>query len=305
MSSFIITSDWHLRSQRPRCRLDDNWLETQKTALTHIATYAENYKADVIVIGDIFHSTNETTNEVIGLVQEFASILEKKKRRLYILAGNHDLPQHNIENIYRSAFNILLNSKNIFHLDQIKINDGKFEYSSSKISAANFGADENFDADIVFKHILCFPENEKIPPSDKIVKPSELFAQFKNARYIFTGDYHRQFVFNKGKTKKLVNPGCLLRQAADMIDYEPSVILFDFETGEYEVCPIPDDEKLVTDEYLEREEERNQRIEAFIERIKENEQVTFDFIENVYNLMKSNNIGKEIKDVILELMENT
>jgi DNA repair exonuclease SbcCD nuclease subunit len=283
--------------------LDDNWLETQRAALACLAAYAGQYKADILVIGDIFHSTNETTNEVIGLVQELALLLNKIDRRLYILAGNHDLPQHNLDNIHRSAFQILLNSKNIFHLDQLKLNDGKH---SVKVSAANFGADDVLDAEIVFKHILCFPENEKIPPSDKIVKPSELFTQFNNAKYIFTGDYHRNFVYTKGKTKKLLNPGCLLKQAADMIDYEPSVFLIDFENGEltYKTCPIPDNEKLVTDEYLETEKERNSRIEAFIERIRENGQVTFDFIENIHNLMKNNEIDNEVKKIIMELTEN-
>jgi DNA repair exonuclease SbcCD nuclease subunit len=304
MSKYIITSDWHLRSQRPRCRLDDDWLATQKKALLQVFAYAKKYDADVIVIGDIFHSTNETTNEVIGLVQEMALSLAAVHHKLFILAGNHDLPQHNLDNIYRSAFNILLNSKNIYHLDTLKMDDDKY---TLKVSASNFGADDVLDADIVFKHILCFPENEKMPPSDKIAKPSELFSQFTLAKYIFTGDYHKQFVFNKGKTKKLFNPGCLLRQAADMMDYEPSIFLIEFNNGEltYKSYLISDDEKLVTDEYLEREEERNNRIEAFIERIKENGQVTFDFIENVHNLMKNNKIDTEIKNVILELMENT
>jgi len=305
MSKFIITADWHLRSQRPRCRLDDDWLETQRNALTLIANEANEYEADVIVIGDIFHSTNETTNEVIGLVQEFALTLETTNQKLYILAGNHDLLQHNLDNIHRSAFNILIHSKNIYHLKQLDIWHNE-EFNKMRISASNFGADDKLDAEIVFKHVLCFPENEKIPPNDKIVKPSELFAQFENAKYIFTGDYHRQFVYEKGK-KKLLNPGCLLRQAADMIDYGPGVFFIDFENGKlkYEILPIPDDEKMVTDEYLEKEEMRNNRIEAFIERIKENEQVTFDFIENVHNLMKNNKIENEIKNTILELMEAT
>lgn len=303
MSGYIITADWHLRSQRPRCRLDDDWLETQRNALEQIINYANEYEADVIVIGDIFHSTAETTNEIIGLVQEVALCLERSGKSLYILAGNHDLPQHNLDNIHRSAFNILLNSKNIYHLDQLKIN----RQANNEVSASNFGADDNLDAEIIFKHVLCFPECATLPPSDKIVKPSELFAQFENAKYIFTGDYHRQFVHAKGKTKKLLNPGCLLRQAADMIDYTPSVFLIDFAGGEltYETLPIQDDVKLITDEYLEKEEMRNNRIEAFIERIKENEHVTFDFLENVHSLMKNNKIEPEIKAAILELMENT
>jgi DNA repair exonuclease SbcCD nuclease subunit len=300
--AYILSADWHLRSQKPRCRLDDDWIDTQRNALRQIAAYSRQYRADVIVIGDIFHSTNETTNEIIGLVQEFAGLLADSKKSLYILAGNHDLPQHNLDNIRRSAFHILLNSKNIDHLDRLKINDGEY---SLKISAANFGADDVTDAEIVFKHVLCFPENERTPPGDTIVKPSGLFAQFPSAKYIFTGDYHRQFVYTKGKTKKLLNPGCLLKQSADMAGYEPAVFLIEFENGElaYKTYPIPDNEKLVTDEYLETEKMRNSRIEAFIERIKENEQVTFDFIENVLTLMENNKISTEVKNTILELIE--
>ena len=304
-NKYIITADWHLRSQKPRCRLDSDWMETQKMALCLVYNIAVQNGADVIVIGDIFHSTNETTNETIGLVQEFALLLRKANLKLFILAGNHDLPQHNLDNIGRSAFQILLNSKNIYHAQDCQLS---FYRDKVKISASNFGDKDDMTADIVFKHILCFPENAKLPPSDKIVKPSELFEQFSNAKYIFTADYHRQFVYKgKKKDQMLLNPGCLIRQAADMIDYEPSVLLIDFEDDKliYKVCPIVDNEKLVTDEYLEKEEMRNSRIEAFIERIKENGQVTFDFIENVHNLMKNTKIDKEVKDIILELMENT
>jgi len=303
MSRYIITADWHLRSQRPRCRLDEDWIKTQKNALNQIAKYARENEADVIVIGDIFHSTNETTNEIIGLVQELAAqLFEECGKSLYILAGNHDLPQHNLDNIHRSAFNILINSKNIFHIDKLQINN-------NYVSGSDYGADDDGEVSIVFKHILCFPENEKLPPNNKIVKPSELLKQLPNAKYIFTGDYHRYFYFTKNK-RALLNPGCLLRQAADMIDYNTVVVLIDFNGDTkneltHSVLPIVDDEKMVTDEYIENEVMRNSRIEAFIERIKENEHVTFDFIDNVHNMMKNNKIENNVKDIILELMEQT
>jgi len=299
---YIITADWHLRSQKPRCRLDEDWIETQRTALNSIVMYAAENKADVFCIGDIFHSTNETTNEVIGLVQEFALMLSDSDLSLYILAGNHDLPQHNIDNMNRSAFNILLNSKNIYYIGHLTPK----AFNNYKVSAANFGESDSGDADIIFKHILCFPENMKIPIfNNKIVRPSELFQMYANAKYIFTGDYHRQFVY-KNKNKMLFNPGCLLRQAADMIDYEPSVFLIDFDEPDfgYRICPIPDKEKMVTDVYLENEKERNFRIEAFIERIKDNKEASFDFIENVHAMMKKNDISKDVKNTIYELMEN-
>ena len=33
---YIVTADWHLRSQKPRCRLDSDWMETQRKALSRI-----------------------------------------------------------------------------------------------------------------------------------------------------------------------------------------------------------------------------------------------------------------------------
>jgi len=303
MTNFILTADWHLRSQRPRCRLDDDWLETQKKALDQILHYANEYHAGVICIGDIFHSTNETTNEIINMVQEFAIELQHIGGEFLILAGNHDLPQHNLENINRSAFQILLNSINVSEIQQLN-----HRVDIGSVSASNFGdIDKDLDADIIFKHVLCFPENAKLPPNVKITKPSELFQQYKNTKYIFTGDYHRQFDYKKNINKILLNPGCLLRQAADMIDYEPSVFLITFDNGilGYHSLPIKDDEKMVTDEYIETEKERNARIDAFIERIKDNKSITFDFLENVHNLLKSNDIKDDIKNIILELMENT
>jgi len=297
---FILTADWHLRSNKPRCRLDEDWLDTQRNVLNQIYVYAKKHKANVFVVGDIFHSTNETTNEIIAMVQNFAYGLAEFNRSLYILAGNHDLPQHNLDNIGRSAFQILLGSVNIFHM-RLRVWEGD---ESMTISAVDFSEENSQEARLLFKHILCFPEKAWVPPGAKVTKPSELFAQYGNAQYIFTGDYHQSFSYKKGN-KKLFNPGCIIRQAADLINYEPSVMLILNDNGELlaERLPIEDPANLVTDEYLEREEERNTRIDAFIERIKENGEITFDFLENVHNALKGNKIDPNVKAFILKLLE--
>ena len=33
---FILTADWHIRATKPRCRKDENWMETQRNALNQI-----------------------------------------------------------------------------------------------------------------------------------------------------------------------------------------------------------------------------------------------------------------------------
>jgi len=291
-NNIILTSDWHLRSQKPRCRLDENWLLAQKNVLDQIASHARERKADVVCIGDIFHSANETTNEVIGMVQTFAQDLSGFGKSLYILAGNHDLPQHNIGNLHRAAIGLLFKSRNICH-----IKDYPFK---ARHSAADFDCEDDAEAEYVFKHVLVFPEKERLPPGARAAKPSELFARFKNAQCIFTGDYHKSFISRIGK-QRLFNPGCIMRQAADMLEYRPSVIYFESYDA-YERLWLDDGEGFVTDEYLEREEERAGRIEAFIERVKSNGDITFDFLENVKSRMAENRLDHGIVNAINELL---
>lgn len=101
----IISADWHIRATRPRCRKDEDWIETQKKALLQLASISEQKNATVMVVGDIFHSNSDTSFECIQMVQKFSDDVSG----MYILAGNHDLPFHNSENLNKSAIGVLLN----------------------------------------------------------------------------------------------------------------------------------------------------------------------------------------------------
>ena len=112
----IITADWHLRATRPRCRKDSDWMGSQRKVLRQIVDFSWDNDLDVFVVGDIFHSNSDASFECIWMVQRMAELLEKEDRSLYLLAGNHDLPFHNIDNLDRSAVGILLKSNNIYHI---------------------------------------------------------------------------------------------------------------------------------------------------------------------------------------------
>ena len=91
---FICTADWHIRATRPRCRIDENWIETQVKVLRQLAKISDERNAPIIVVGDLFHSNSDTSFECINMVQKLADYLGE----LYMLAGNHDLPYHSSEN---------------------------------------------------------------------------------------------------------------------------------------------------------------------------------------------------------------
>ena len=294
----IITADWHIRATRPRCRIDEDWIQTQQKALDQIVQISNKRGASVFVVGDLFHSNSDTSFQCIQMVQDVALELGS----LYVLAGNHDLPYHSSENIEKSAIGVLFNSSHIFQIrdffESWKWNtDEKISYSAS-----NFDKQDYVNAKFVFKHILCFPDVKSMPPNVDAITAKELLEKFPNAKYIFTGDYHHNFHYEKNG-RHVVNPGCLLRQAGDMKDYQCGVYYVDTDKEVVEFIPIIDSEEFVDDSYIIKQEERETRIENFVDKLKDTKSVSLDFINNVENAMLENNIQGELRDKIEQLLE--
>lgn len=294
---FICTADWHIRATRPRCRIDNDWQETQRMALAKVMKVAIDKKSPVLVVGDIFHSNSDTSFECIQLVQQMAD----KLGGLYILAGNHDLPYHSSENLDKSAIGVLLNSNNV-HLIKDYLTKWNLEQEYPYIiSAGNFDEKDDERAEIVFKHVLTIPSEDK-PDFVGCETPESLLEKFPNAKWIFTGDYHHNFHYEK-KGRHVVNSGCLLRQASDMKNYQCGVYFVDTDENIVEFIPIIDNEDLIDDSYILQENERNERIESFVDKLKKTKGVSLDFIDNVQNEMKRNKFESELVQVVDELLE--
>lgn len=281
----IITADWHIRNTRPRCRIDEDWIKTQQRALNQIAEICENKNAPLMVVGDIFNSNSDTSFECINMVQKLADYIGG----IYILAGNHDLPYHSSENIDKSAIGVLLQSENVF----------KIEDYSDEFSAPNFDEERNSML-YMFIHTLTIPSKDK-PEFIECETPESLLEKYPTAKWIFTGDYHKNFVYKKDG-RYVINPGCLIRQVSDMKDYQCGVYFVDTEKEIIEFIPIIDNEELVNDEYIIRENEREVRIESFVNKLKDVESVSLDFIDNVEKALLVNEIDEKLKDCVKELI---
>lgn len=288
----VISADWHIRSNLPRCRKDENWYKTQERALKQIRVFANKNDCPVFVVGDIFHSLGETNFYCIQMIQKMAKKLDNG---LYILAGNHDLPFHSSENLDRSAVGILLQSDGIG-----EIKDYFSNIEIMDVSAENFDG-ETKDAEIIFKHVLCFPDMKSLPPNVDAMTAKDLLEEYPSAKWIFTGDMHKNFHYEKNG-RHVVNPGCLLRQAVDFKNYNPGFYYVDTDTNTVEFNLIIDSEEFIDDSYILREKEKEERIEAFANKVGEVESVSLDYAENVKNAMLSSDLSKELKETIEELM---
>lgn len=286
----IITADWHLREDKPRCRIDEDWIGTQKKALERIYTEAGNRNYNVYVVGDLFHRSTEY--RMVRLVQQLAEMLDKDGLHLYFLAGNHDCLYHLSSNLDRSAIGLLQGTKNVYFMNDLV-----------NVSAPNFGESVNKDMPIVFEHRLVFPDKKSLPPNVEAITAEDMLEMYPNAEWIFTGDYHHNFHYEKNG-RHVVNSGCLLRQATDMKNYDCGFYCVNTDISEVEWISVGDNEPLVDDSYIIKQEEREERLANFIDSISKTTSISLDYLDNVQKALLANDIPPELKEMINEIIQN-
>lgn len=290
MSKHLITADWHIRSTVPSCieATPEEWMNFQKESVNTVLKIAKINEVDEIDVGgDLFHSEQTASNECIYLLQDTAQKADEQGTPMYIFAGNHDLINHSSSNIPKSAIGVLLNSKSVRNMSK----------DTSYIKACNFDEDDYGNAKLIFKHVLTIPSKDK-PDFIECETPESLLEKYPNADWIFTGDYHKSFHFEKNG-RHVVNSGCLMRQVADFENYTPGVYIVDTETGDVNFIPIGLEQKFNHNGYEKKALDEN--IENFVEGIKK-ENVTLDYISSLQNeaLNHEENIQERINKWITE-----
>lgn len=214
----LITADWHLRDDKPRCRpRNENWIEFQEECVSFIFETAVDEKVDgICVCGDIFHYPVVSAKIVNHLLH---SILIENIP-FYILPGQHDMKNHDNKSLYNCSYGTLASvmvNTCICHMDMIG-------------QCAPFGIDSftgYLSNGIYFAHKLIVPSDKGVDFGD-MVKASTLLEENPEANIIFAGDNHEGFI-EKYNDRVVAVPGCLNRQSIALKDYHPSVIIYDTE----------------------------------------------------------------------------
>lgn len=287
----IVTADWHLREDLPVCRNDPDWMQVQADAMKFVVDFANKRGVPIAIVGDLFHRSHVHPS----VVSMFLDVVQRAIG-VYILAGQHDLPYHSLENITKSSFG------NVWLLAQ---EEKTVLHPLGRLGRAfHFGelAKEPYDEEtspFAFVHQLCF-ESEKVKPPAQDGKIAEDMTDlFPKVKYICLGDNHRHFLWKK-KDQKVINPGCLVRQSSDLIDYQPGFYYVDEVRHEVEFVPVPDQGD-VSNAHIVKEKERDDRIEAFISTLEKGTEVSLDFVYNLRSRMGT--LEAPVVEVLEEMLQ--
>lgn len=292
----LLTADWHIRGDRPRCRIDEDWIESQRQDIQAVVDIARREKVDEAwVLGDLFHQPRAATEAVNMVLLGLKDLREVCP--VYILPGNHDLPYHDYGNLEQSSLGIVLKS-----FPELRTRE---DPSGLTLAAAPFGLDPvDPHADVWATHQLTFENDETKPPMAGGKIAQDLLDEAPNVRVVVTGDYHRGYVYTGADGRRVITPGCLNIQAADMDDYKPHVYIWDTATDQVDAYYLPINSVAIVTDYLAAEKERDERMDRCLEVATAAASVALSFTDNLKTAAERPGVFPGVKGIINEILDH-
>lgn len=283
--NLILSADWHLRKDSPVCWMSD-FQKEQWDTLDFIADLQKECDCPIIVAGDLFEKWFNSNDFLTIVMQHIPN-------NLYVIYGQHDLPQHSIDLSYKSSIDTLREA------GKLKILKG-CHFGQEPKEASLFFPNRNPDINVLVWHHMTYI---KPPfPGASGGQADTILRKYPQFDLIVTGDNHQQFSTSVDG-RLLVNPGSLTRQTADQIDFQPRVALWYAEDNTIEWVNIPIQQNAITREHLEVKEQRNERIDAFISKLDGDWVAGMSFEENLKAFFEKNNTRDSVKQIIYTSIE--
>lgn len=283
----ILTSDWHLREDTPICRIDNYWI-TQWSKVSFISQLQRQYNCPVLHAGDLFDKWKPSP---YLLRQTIESIPDK----FYTVYGQHDLPQHSLELTNKSGINVLLAAGKL-KLLLIGKHWGQEPNPKEKSTIRMFA-----NRDVLVWHKMNYQGKKPWPGCTDPIATS-LLRKYPQYDLIVTGDNHKSFS-EEYEGRWLVNPGSLMRMNADQVNHHPCVYAWYAETNTISLIPLPHEPDVISRDHIEKKEERDNRIDAFISKLDTNYEAEMSFEQNLAQFFKVNQVRESVKQIIYKSLE--
>jgi predicted phosphodiesterase len=285
----ILCDDFHLREDTPVCYVGDFWND-QWEAVDFVSELQRKYGCPVLHAGDLFH-TWKPSPYLLSVT------IENLPNNFHTIYGQHDLPQHNLELAYKSGVDTLLKAKKLEVLSGVHwghLPDKDLEDVQVYKSIPN-------NRGVLVWHTMTYTDQEPYPncPDPPAIK---LLKKYSEYDLICTGDNHQTFT-EQHQGRLLVNAGSLTRQTAAQMDHRPCVFLWHAENNTVTRVELPFKEGVISREHLERKEERDGRIEAFISKLDGEWKAEMSFEDNLEAFFAANDIRESVKNIIYKSLE--
>ena len=283
----IIAGDLHASEQTPECRTD-NYLDALCAKIKWMTDLQKKYKCPIVLPGDLFDKWLVTSELFNRLLEVWPT------GHVLAVPGQHDLPQHSIEQQYRCGYETLVRMRKIVDLSK----GDCWVQANHAIYGLAWGQEPfvpQHTNSILVWHTTTWMD--PIKPGDQKGHATRLLAKHKGYDLIITGDNHQTFTTTCEK-RLLVNAGSVMRKRADQIDFKPCVFLWDSKTNTIKQQFIPIIKDAVSRKKIEQQKAREERENVFVSRLNSTDEVSLSFDENVQCALKGK--SKAVREMVLE-----
>lgn len=296
----LLLSDVHSRISRPICRTDDYKI-AQHNKMQFIADIANKYSCPLIIAGDVGNKS-EWNNSLLSYWILWSQLVNNE---IYLIPGQHDLPNHELKQWIKSGLKVLdvSNSANILinNSKAIKVN-GKWinivpcPYGT-KIPKQKFPMEKNFYRTILVIHKMIIKDKPLWP--GQLARTGKYFLKhYPIYDIIISGDNHQPFV-EQYHNRILVNCGSIMRMTADQKNHKPRVYLYYVDKNIVIPVFLPIEKGVINKEYITRKKKQEKRLKIYAKHIKKQYEIGIVFKKNILEHLDSNKIKKGIRKVVL------
>jgi len=286
--NLILSSDWHLRDDTPICRTDDFQLSQWKK-VKEISKLQKRYQCPVICAGDLFHHWKASPFLI-------AQAIKQLPEQFHTIYGQHDLPQHNFELRGKAAIAPLQESRRLTVLPGAHWHD--LPVTSMLLPYGH----RTQERQILVWHKFVWDGKEIPWPGCEEMTAMEVLKKYPDYDLIVTGDHHKPFI-QEYRGRLLVNPGCLTRQASNYHNHRPRVYLYNATDNSVEIHYLSIEEGVVSREHIEKKEEVDKRMTAFISRLNEEWAIGSSFEDNLKQFFSSNRVKNIVEKLVYKSLE--
>jgi hypothetical protein len=298
----ILCSDIHLSHKVPTARsVEKDWYEVMANGLEELRNLSSKHNCPVICAGDIFDKWDSPPELINFALTHLPNLIA--------VPGQHDLPYHNIGDIKKSAYWTLVEAGVVHTLEPYEvqvIHNDKYDCQihavghpwGTPVKPIKEAPNGIINLAVVHDYIWSGKHKYKNAPEEKRV--SKRLDNFTGYDALVFGDNHKGFL-----TGQVLNCGTFFRRKSDEKSYDPMVGLLHsdgfIERHYLQYCQ--DDKFVDVDEALEILE-KGVEFAELIEDLGKLGEKGVDFITSVMNFLDTNGIGKRVRKVILESLEN-
>lgn len=293
-AQLILMSDPHLRLGAPVCRTEEEFQEAMWNKMDFIKALQVKHGCPVLCGGDLFHHWKPSPKLL-------SKTMEHLPASFKTIAGQHDLPQHSLLNIDKSGVYTLKTANRLTLLDGAHWGQDP-EGSSWEFHIPTRPIGSALVIKILVWHKMNY-QGKKPWPGCTDPRAGGLLRKYPEYDLILTGDNHKAFM-ERHEGRILVNPGSLMRQTADQSEFLPRVYAWYADTNTVEPIYLPIKSGAVSRGHLEKNNERSERIHAFIEKLSGEWEAGLSFEKNIELHIQANRIRKRTKEIIYKALES-